>query len=40
VAVDPERGLIIAGSTRGTLDERSHGNLDAYALRLVGPRNQ
>ena len=34
VAVDQDRGLVIAGSTRGTLDDRSHGNLDAYALRL------
>jgi hypothetical protein len=40
VAVDPRRGLVIAGSTRGTLDDRSHGNLDAYALRLVEPANQ
>jgi hypothetical protein len=40
VAVDQGGGLVIAGSTRGTLDNRSHGNLDAYALRLVGPGNQ
>ncbi len=40
VAVDPERGLVIAGSTRGALDGRPHGNLDAYALRFVGPSNQ
>jgi hypothetical protein len=39
VAVD-QGGLVIAGSTRGTLDDRSHGNLDAYTLRLVGPSNQ
>jgi hypothetical protein len=39
VAVDQDRGLVIAGSTRGTLDDRAHGNLDAYALRLVGPSN-
>ncbi len=40
VAVDPANGLVIAGSTRGTLEDRSHGNLDAYALRHVGPGNQ
>jgi beta-propeller repeat-containing protein len=40
VAVDQDRGVVIAGSTRGALDDRSHGNLDAYALRLVGPSNQ
>lgn len=33
-AVDQTRGLVIAGSTRGALDGRAHGNLDAYALRL------
>jgi beta-propeller repeat-containing protein len=32
VAVDQDRGLVIAGSTRGALENRSHGNLDAYAL--------
>jgi hypothetical protein len=40
VAVGPERGIVIAGSTRGTLDGRSHGNLDAYALRHVVPSSQ
>ncbi len=37
VAVDPDHGLVIAGSTRGALGDRSNGNLDAYALRLVVP---
>jgi hypothetical protein len=37
VAVHPERGLVIAGSTRGAFEDRSHGNLDAYALSLVDP---
>lgn len=40
VAADPERGLVIAGSTRGALDGRPHGNLDAYALRFVEPSKQ
>ncbi|HEV8623165.1 MAG TPA: SBBP repeat-containing protein [Acidimicrobiia bacterium] len=39
VALDHDRGLVIAGSTRGTLDDRAHGNLDAYALRLPGSSN-
>jgi hypothetical protein len=40
VAVHQNRGVVIAGSTRGTLDDRSHGNLDAYALRLLSPSHQ
>ena len=40
VAVDRDGGLVIAGSTRGTLGDRSHGNLDAYTLRHVGSGNQ
>ena len=37
VAVHPARGLVVAGSTRGAFDDRSRGNLDAYALRLADP---
>lgn len=40
LAVDPESGVVIAGSTRGTLDGRAHGNLDAYALRHVVASSQ
>jgi hypothetical protein len=37
VAVAPDGGLTIAGSTRGALGGRSQGNLDAYVLRHAGP---
>ncbi len=39
-AVTPDNGIVIAGSTRGTLGERSSGNLDAHAFWLEAPSNQ
>lgn len=38
VTIDGEDGIVVGGSTRGTLGARSHGNLDAYAMRLAEPR--
>jgi hypothetical protein len=37
VALDPQKGMVIAGSTRGTLADRSYGDLDAYVMRVLGP---